>query len=193
MEDKKPRKASAAAKAAPGRKRRSGAGGTLARSETVTVRLDEKLRFLADIAARTQRRTLSSFIEWSIEQALRREQIVTLSDEPARPIMDLQDSVWDIDEADRFVKLAMGFPSLLNYDEQKLWKLLKECPGLWTGRGISETPFRWNGDVHKPRLSDVRAHWDLLQKVAAGDKPLSALPQNVTVVRPITGTASAQE
>ena len=49
---------------------RKGGGGKLSRSETVTVRLDPKLRYLAELAARLHRRTLSSYIEWSIKEAL---------------------------------------------------------------------------------------------------------------------------
>ena len=39
---------------------RKAGGGKLSRSETVTVRLDPKLRYLAELAARIHRRTLSS-------------------------------------------------------------------------------------------------------------------------------------
>ncbi len=51
-------------------KKRKGGGGKLSRSEVVTVRLDPKLRFAADLAARKQRRTLSSFIEWAVEKTV---------------------------------------------------------------------------------------------------------------------------
>ena len=47
-------------------------GSKLARSETVTVRLDPKLRYLAELAARKQRRSLSSYIEWAVEDSLSR-------------------------------------------------------------------------------------------------------------------------
>jgi hypothetical protein len=47
---------------------RKGGGGKLSRSETVTVRLDPKLRYLAELAARLHRRTLSSYIEWAIKR-----------------------------------------------------------------------------------------------------------------------------
>jgi hypothetical protein len=45
-------------------------GGKLGRSATVTVRLDPKTRYLAELMARKQRRTLSSFVEWAVEQTL---------------------------------------------------------------------------------------------------------------------------
>src|SRR5688572_20503606 len=45
-------------------------GAKLNRSETVTVRLDPKLNYLCELAARAQRRTKSSFIEWAIADSL---------------------------------------------------------------------------------------------------------------------------
>ena len=50
--------------------RRKRDGGTPKRSEVVTVRLDPKLKYLAELAARKHRRPLSSFIEWAVEQSL---------------------------------------------------------------------------------------------------------------------------
>lgn len=44
--------------------------GTLKRSETVTVRFDPHLKYLAELAARKHRRPLSSFVEWCVEQAV---------------------------------------------------------------------------------------------------------------------------
>lgn len=43
----------------------------LNRSETVTVRLDPRLNYLAELAGRAQRRTKSSFIEWAVQQAIK--------------------------------------------------------------------------------------------------------------------------
>ena len=43
----------------------------LNRSETVTVRLDPRLNYLAELAGRAQRRTKSSFIEWAVQEAVR--------------------------------------------------------------------------------------------------------------------------
>lgn len=46
-------------------------GSKLNRSETVTIRLDPRLNYLTDLAARCQRRTKSSFIEWVIKETLK--------------------------------------------------------------------------------------------------------------------------
>ncbi len=101
-----------------------GGGGKLSRSEVVTVRLDPKLRYLAELAARKQRRTLSSFIEWAIEQSLADVRLTETS-----TVADEGPKLWDVDECDRFIKLALHDESLLNYREQLLWKRIKEHGG----------------------------------------------------------------
>jgi hypothetical protein len=114
--------------------KRKGGGAKLVRSETVTVRLDPKLRYLGEIAARKQRRTVSSFIEWAIEDVLRRvsiEEPASRKGESQVSLFDVQDKLWDTEEADRFAKLAFSYPELLTYDEQRLWKLVKEGKYFW--------------------------------------------------------------
>jgi len=134
--------------------KRKGGGGKLARSETVTVRLDPKLRYLAELAARKQRRTVSSFIEWAVEESFKDVKLhlgsgyngdedITIKDEAAR--------LWDIDESERFVKLAISYPELLTHDEQVRWKVL-------TDSGIL-TPARQRNSVNK----FVTWRWDILE------------------------------
>lgn len=101
-------------------------GSKLSRTETVTVRLDPKLRYLAELASRKQRRTLSSFIEWAIEDCLKRESIGHDPYQNELSFFEVTESLWDIDEKDRLLKLASDYPQLLNHDEQVLWKLIKE-------------------------------------------------------------------
>ena len=89
------------------------AGPKLNRSETVVVRLDPRLRYLAELAARRQRRTLSSYIEWCVDLSLGN---VSLAGE--RTVDEMQHELWDIDKDKRFYKLARLYPDLLTYDEQ---------------------------------------------------------------------------
>ena len=154
---------------------KKGGGARTTRSETVTVRLEPKLRYLAEVAARTQRRTLSSFIEWAIEDALRQAWL-----NPSASVATQAEKLWDVDEPDRFVKLALAAPELLNYDEQRLWKLIKENGAVWKGsyehqHHVGE--WHWyliESDVNYEKL---REHWDVFVAVAAGDAPVDMLPQ----------------
>lgn len=110
-------------------RKQSDESGDSVRSKVVGVRLDPKLRYLAEIAARKQRRTISSFIEWAIEDSLGRIELyhgsgyngdysVTLEQEISR--------LWDVDEAERFARLAILYPELLTTEEQEHWKLLAD-------------------------------------------------------------------
>ncbi|VTU37141.1 hypothetical protein [Variovorax sp. PBL-E5] len=157
--------------------KRKGAGGKLSRSETVTVRLDPKLRYLAELAARKQRRTLSSFIEWAIEDTLNRFPIREW-DEGVTTVMSQSENLWDVDDSDRFAKLALAYPELLTHDEQLIWKLVKECGYLWRG-GYSKSNKEWTWTVREESFlfDRLRAHWAAFQAVAAGEVEASALPK----------------
>jgi hypothetical protein len=161
----------------PESKRKVG-GGKLARSETVTVRLDPKLRYLAELSALKQRRTVSSFIEWAIEDCLSRINLKeAMGGAKDQSVADVAAQLWDVDEADRFVKLAVRFPDLLTHDEQKLWKLIRESPALWhikvnlfSGQELVEF------DEESFRFERLRENWAIFCKVANGTEPRSSLP-----------------
>jgi hypothetical protein len=155
-----------------------GGGARLTRSVTVTVRLDPKLRYLAELAALKHRRTLSSFIEWAIEDSLKRVKLREPSgynDDSGATVADEAEALWDVDDADRFTKLALRYPELLTHEEQKRWKLIRENGFLWRGnyrRG------RWDWDLKETSLilDRLRKNWDNFCAVARGDEPHSVLP-----------------
>lgn len=156
---------------------RKGGGGKLSRSETVTVRLDPKLRYLAELAARLHRRTLSSYIEWSIKEALDGE-VLKQGDDWTVSIGDEAENLWDVDEADRFAKLALRYPHLLSHEEQVRWKLIRECGYLWRGKYGPPPAQEWRWSITEESLcfDRLRDKWELFCAVANGDKPASDLP-----------------
>ena len=161
------------------REEKKGGGGKLSRSETVTVRLDPHLRYLAELAARKQRRTLSSYIEWVVEESLSKiclregtnyNENTSLADEKV--------NLWDVDEADRFVILALTYPEMLNHHEQILWKLIRENEFLWKGKRDNITK-RWTWKIQKETLilERLREHWTIFNKVAKGEANKTLLPK----------------
>ena len=154
-------------------KRKPG-GGKLTRTETVTVRLDPKLRYLADLAARKHRRTLSSYIEWAIEDSLKN----TVLDPVAEAsVAHEAATLWDVDEADRFVKLALRYPELMTHEEQVRWKLIRECGLLWRGSftGRDDT-WRWDLEEEDLLFDRLRLYWPKFCAVAEGVAEHSTLP-----------------
>lgn len=103
--------------------RKSKAGAP--RTEVFAMRLDPKLKYLAEIAARKQRRSLANFVEWAIEQALSRVQLVESAFNGEGPtVADASAQLWALDEPDRLIKLATHYPELLSYDEQLIWRVI---------------------------------------------------------------------
>lgn len=96
------------------------------RTEVFAMRFDPKLKYLAEIAARRQRRSLANFVEWAIEQALNTTYIVDPNDfnNNGVTIADSSSTLWALDEADRLIKLAFKYPDLLTYDEQLIWRVI---------------------------------------------------------------------
>lgn len=134
---------------------KKGGGGKLTRSETVTVRLDPKLRYLAELAARQHRRTLSSYIEWAIEESL--NSIVLRRNEGYEwTLAEESFELWDVDEPDRFVKLAEKYPELLTHEEQLIWKVVREREVFWR-------------DSNHIEYSFLRVAWEPLKQYAFGE------------------------
>jgi hypothetical protein len=115
------------------------------------------------LAARKQRRTLSSFVEWAVDQALREVQVGngTLAQQSNR--------LWDVEEPDRFVRLAAHHPDLLTFEEQQLLKALISSDIL----NPAYTPdYGWNVEAFEmvcPLLRDV---WPELMRVRSSPSEL---------------------
>jgi hypothetical protein len=107
------------------KKRKPKSAGT--RTEVFAMRLDPKLKYLAEVAARKQRRSLANFIEWALEQALGGVSLMDSGDSDgrySRSVLDEASKLWDLEPSDRFIKLATNYPDLLNYEEQLIWKAI---------------------------------------------------------------------
>jgi len=163
----------------PESKRKAG-GGKLARSETVTVRLDPKLRYLAELAALKQRRTVSSFIEWAIEDSLGRVYLQEggYGNDAGTSVADVSAKLWDVDDADRFAKLALTYPDLLTHEEQKRWKLIRENGFLWKGQ-YSKADGKWIWQIEERSFcfERLREYWDEFCSVSRGEAARDILPK----------------
>jgi hypothetical protein len=150
-------------------KRSSVGGAKLYRSETVTVRLDPKVRYLAEIASRVQRRTLSSFIEWAVEESLKNVELRTsygntVTVAAAGSVPSHNPQLWDVDDADRFIKLAHHFPHLLSHSEQRMWKLASETYAILDKEKGDELL-----GTKSEELVWFRSMWALLVEISSSD------------------------
>ena len=151
------------------------------KSEVVTVRLDPKLKYMAELAARRLRRTLSSYIEWVIEDSLSRVhpsyEANQNSGDYHPTFAEKTSALWDVDEPDRFAKLAFSYPELLDHEEQRIWKLICECEALWRhSLNVSRKKVEWEVKQDSLDYELLRKYWQTFRDVANGEKPVSDLP-----------------
>ncbi len=163
-------------------KKRS-AGGKLSRTEVVTVRLDSKLKLALDLAARKQRRTMSSFIEYAIEQATKKVPILDKDERDPRDEFPwdayiTSQKIWDPEEADTFCNFAFALHNLLNHEERMRWKLIKEHDYFWDGEEVRGKK-RIIRDKNTLLIKRVREEWDTLTQIIDGeDIPIPSKSQN---------------
>ena len=154
----------------------------LARDQTLSVRLDQKLRYLAGLAARRQRRSLSSYVEWALDDSLNRIVIWEGEEYSGGPTVQVNinavaDQLWDVEPADRFAKLALRYPYMLDYIEQIIWKLVCENGWFWKGDFVGpDEEYQWTRNETTLDFQRIRQRWDLLNQVARGEKAKAALP-----------------
>lgn len=157
-------------------------GAKLSRSETVTVRLDPKLNYLCELAARAQRRTKSSFIEWAIADSLKRVQLPEVpydqrnfeGEDPT--VQEKASQLWHVDEPDRVAALALIAPALLTHEEQLIWRLVRESGYVWKGQYDKNGDWKWTPTEQSLLHERLREHWDTFKAVALGELPPDKLP-----------------
>ncbi|MCI5049075.1 MAG: hypothetical protein MRY32_01910 [Rickettsiales bacterium] len=126
------------------------------RSETVTVRLDPKLKYGLELLARKQYRSVSSVVEWLVNNAIR----------TSEELPDI-DYIWDIGEADRLINLAFADETMLTFEEQLIWKVIKDYDDFWIRL--------WDFTSTNLYRGRVRDNWEQILKVANGEAEANTL------------------
>jgi hypothetical protein len=140
----------------------------MVRSETLTFRLDARLKFLADLAARSQGRKLSNYVEQTLEQSFanvliqdEREPSETYERPHGKSLADMADQLWDANESIRFLNLVRIAPWLVTDGELKLRRIIQ------------------HSDYYAPKglLDDARIadDWEMLRAIADGTAEIDLL------------------
>jgi hypothetical protein len=174
--------------------RKKGGGSKLFRTELVSVRIDPKLRFAVELAARKQRRTASSFVEWAIEEAIKRlplrinaikgkgdvpEEISLPGELPVgvcvEYLQQLSLGKWNIKK--KTVHEIVG--EVWHPEESRRFvQLATRYPELLTHDEevlwdlVSETSELWRSDKHGQRAiiyTQLKARWEQLKQAASGE------------------------
>lgn len=149
--------------------RTKGARGA-ARTELVAVRFDPKTKYLMELAARVQRRSVANYVERAVEESLRNVE-VEIGD-AAVPLVVAATALWDVEEADRFYYLVKTLPQLLTHDEQVIWKLVQCDATLWKTEDGQHT---LDGGALRSKFAAIKyavnsgADIDTIRSALAGD------------------------
>jgi len=95
----------------------------------------------------------------------------------------MSNELWDIEDSDRFVKLAFKFPELLTLEEQVLLEIICRSEYLWSNDGELEKGSKNEDLLKERRLIDgkyllmnlLRKHWDTYNAVVSGEEHMSIL------------------
>ncbi|MBX3572444.1 MAG: hypothetical protein KF694_08850 [Mesorhizobium sp.] len=144
------------------------------KSETLTIRLDPKTRFILEYLSRLKGQSITTVVERAIIKAADQETLESWSNNTPDGWQDF----WDVSEGVRSLKIAMRSEFFPSYDEEKRLAFCKEhWPFFWS----SETRKNFLNhyvDVLWPRIDEfVQIHED--QKAsdyfAAGNAMRAAL------------------
>ncbi len=131
-----------------------------ARTEALAMRFDPQIKYMADLVSRQDRRSLTNFVEWAIDQALRQTQLTV--DGGHMAASDAKEFLWDIDEAERLRKLLKHCPGLMRYHDQILINEINQ----FTTAGSKPVRFENNGEIDWVL---VKNYWEDLNALAKGD------------------------
>ena len=103
---------------------------------SITIRVTPRTKFVIDLLTRTQNRSVTAFFEDLVEQAEQREfgyDDAGIAADGTSGIIrkSLIDVLWDVDDLCRLVNLASIAPRFMNYEEQVLWRVIRDEPRLW--------------------------------------------------------------
>jgi len=104
------------------------------KNETISLRLSPKLRYGLELLSRKQHRTVSSVVTWAIQELLNSDDGLRKDNQR----VNMLEVLWDVDYADRLVKIATHWPKLMTYEEERLVKTIKKW-GWWPTKGDSAT------------------------------------------------------
>lgn len=158
--------------------KRKGGGAKTARSEIVTVRLDSRLRYLAEIAAKVQRRTLSSFIESAVVSSLDN---VYLDSSQNVTVASSASQLWFVSEPARLARLNTSYPHLLDIHEQRLVRAASEASCLLGT--ASKVVGKDERELAEYEADALRPYWDYLKEATEEDLPMDEIMAGVMTIK----------
>lgn len=129
--------------------------GETSTTVNVGIRIDPKIKFALDMMGRSQKRSLTAVIEWAISSAMAQQAIETGNGQ--KSVTEIIEAIWSTDEATKLLNMCFEVPSLLTYDEMRIWDTIQLSPDFWMTN--EATNFRQH-----LREKVLRDHWEKLKE-----------------------------
>jgi hypothetical protein len=136
------------------------------KTETLTLRLDPKIKFLIEMVARKKRQSITGVIESAIEEyakGIRVDAYLWDGDENKNidqevTLLRLCNEIYSTDDSCRFGLLSYVAPHLMNHEEQRLKETVYASPVFWLDYPHTDEDSLAD-DIDKDKL---RYHWEEL-------------------------------
>lgn len=143
-------------------KNKSGQGSR--KTETLTLRLDPKVKMMIELISRIRRRSITGVVEAAIEEVAYDTGVPYFDDGRINnhPLGSILSDVWSTDESERFINMSYRFPTLLTYEEQRIWETIKSSAVFLRS---ASTSLSTDWEIEAIGALDremIRRYWDLL-------------------------------
>lgn len=149
------------------------------KTETLTLRLDPKVRLIIELISRVRRQSITGVVEAAIED-IAFDLDVPFVDEGAvknAALGSVFSEIWSTDESELFINMCFRLPSLLTYEEQRLWETIKVSVAF-REKPTSTVLTDWEVDgVGRLDKSMIRMFWgDLAEHVVDNRESRTVVP-----------------
>lgn len=139
------------------------------KTETLTLRLDPKIKTMIELIARIRRQSITGVVESAIEDVAFDLEAPYFDGEAVyqHDLGLIFAEVWSADECERFINMCFHLPTLLTFEEQRIWETIKASPAFHYKPTTAVTT-DWEIERIGPLdLGMLRRFWeDLLEHVA---------------------------
>lgn len=149
------------------------------KTETLTLRLDPKIKMMIELISRIRRQSITGVVEAAIEEIAFDIDAPYFDDGETHnhTLAVVFSDVWSSDESERFINLCYRFPTLLTYEEQRIWETIKSSRSFWEHH-LTTLPTDWEiPGLGRVDRANLRLWWtDLLQHVEDHKESRTVVP-----------------
>lgn len=134
------------------------------KTETLTLRLDPKVKIMIELISRIRRQSITGVVEAAIEEVAYDTDAPYFDDGKmnSHALGTIFSDVWSTDESEWFINMCYRFPTLLTFEEQRIWETIKSSAiFLHSATTYLSTDWEIEG-VGALDRETIRRYWDNL-------------------------------